>query len=240
MPAKFSIFPVAAMSLIPFAFACGGDDDGGGPIMVQPDASSGPMDAPPVNCTADPSYSPTFGADTQGATIVTGMQGTRLNWSGLLNTQQPLDGLVINLFSGFTVFENGIVPGTFQLTGEETSFATCGACVEIGTDLVMTQQGIAPTDVYFATGGTLTLTSVEQTFEATVTDLTLTHVTIAQDLTTTPVGDGCNTTIASATMSTPIQMGGTPPMPAMGDESARVMVEGTIPVRVMIKDRKER
>ena len=40
MAAKFSLFTVAALPLIPIALACGGDD-GGGKIMVRPDGGGG-------------------------------------------------------------------------------------------------------------------------------------------------------------------------------------------------------
>ncbi len=54
------------------------------------------------------------------------------------------------------VFSNGIVTGTYVLQGEELDIDTCATCVSLVVD-----TGAPPPDCYFATGGTLVLSSVQ-------------------------------------------------------------------------------
>src|SRR5690606_61653 len=108
MPAKFTIFTVAA---IPFVLACGGDDDGGGNrIMVQPDASSGGVDAPTqANCTAASSYSgvvpPSGPNPTESAGTQMDQTTTLVYWTGLANMDPDI--LALELYSGFGAFSGG-------------------------------------------------------------------------------------------------------------------------------------
>ncbi len=73
-----------------------------------------------------------------------------------LDIGPPRDSFFLKLNPGKGVFAAGLAPGTFTLSGAELAQSTCGACVNIIADIV-TGQG--PTKFYFATGGTLTLTT---------------------------------------------------------------------------------
>jgi len=108
--------------------------------------------------------------------------------TGDLNTD--VDGVAIDLWDGYGVFANGLAPGTYTLAGDELDPATCGLCVNLYTDY----DGNAVTDFYFATGGTVTITSVDP-LAATLSDVTFQHV----DSNGAPVGDGCTSHITSAT-----------------------------------------
>ena len=150
---------------------------------------------------------PTFAAMDQFAeTSGSGNSGSNAHteiWGARLNQDMTPDVIQVELYAGFTAFANGIMPKTVQLTGDELNYKTCGACVRIFADASQMASGAQ----YFATGGTLELTSTQGNLTGTLTNVTLTKVTIAQDFTSTPVGDGCNTTIVSAAMNAPLMMG---------------------------------
>ena len=210
MTAKFSILTVAVTPIASIALACGGDDDGGGGIKVV-DASMGSqtIDAPPsVDCYIESSLAPTFGsadqlAEENGSGFMNSNAHTQL-WAGRVAAGPPDDIMQIELYAGFAAFAGAdISPKTIQLAGDELNYRTCGACVRIFADA--TEQATAAQ--YFATGGTLTLTSTTGNLTGTLTNVTLTKVTIAQDFTSTPVGDGCNTSIANMSFDAPITMG---------------------------------
>src|SRR5690606_19552964 len=114
------------------------------------------------------------------------------------------DILLLELYPGSGVFSGGLKPGTYTLAGDELQYATCGACVRIFGDYV---TGVGATEVYMATGGKLTLTSVSGQLTGALSDVTFTHVTInTSTWESTPVGDGCNSAISTATFSEPIQV----------------------------------
>jgi hypothetical protein len=211
MPAKFSVLAVSAMPILSIALACGGDDDGGGGISVvdAPTGGSGQSDAPAqANCFIDPSLSPTFGsADQFAETTGSGTTGSNAHtevWGARLNQDMAPDVIQVELYAGIGAFAGtDIVPKTITLSGDELNYRTCAACVRIFADA--TQQSSAAQ--YFATGGSMTLTSTTGNLTGTLNNVTLTKVTIAQDFTSTPVGDGCNTTIVSASMNAPLMAG---------------------------------
>jgi hypothetical protein len=115
-----------------------------------------------------------------------------------LNQEQMPDILLVDLWAGYGAFTSGFPTGpmTVQLTGEEASYETCGACITVQTDYTMS----GPTgDPYIATAGTLNLTSANPTSIAgSLSNVTFTHVTV-DDMTgsTTPHADGCSGTLTS-------------------------------------------
>ncbi|HEY5922485.1 MAG TPA: hypothetical protein VIV11_12475 [Kofleriaceae bacterium] len=231
MPAKFSLLAVSALPLVPIALACGGDDGGGGIKVI--DAST-TIDSKPVDaastCYVETSLAPTFGsadqfAETNGSGI-TGSNAHTEVWGGRLNPDMMPDIVQVELYAGVAAFMGtDITPKTIQIAGEELNYRTCGACVRIFADA--TQQAVAAQ--YFATGGTLTLTSTTGNLTGTLSNITMTKVTIAQDFTSTPVNDGCNTTITNAAMNAPLMMGSA----TAGNPSALV-IPGEISVRPVV------
>jgi hypothetical protein len=220
MPAKFSIFTVAALPLIPIALACGGDDDGG-KIMVQPDSA---MPDAPVICSALPSYAGVAaGSNTQFATNYpasgsgSSAQPHVQSYLGAMNAD--IDALELLLFGGFGSFSGGdIKPGTYQLTGDETKFSSCGACVLIGTDV--TQSGQA--DWYMASGGSITLTMAgggsNTTLSGSLSNVNFAHVgKDADGEPTDSVVDSCVSSIPSANFTATLRA---PSMMAGGKRSA--------------------
>ena len=170
-------------------------DDGGA------DADDGSADADDGSVEASLDGGAADGG-SDGGTIAGGPEDYYL-YQGDLNGD--IDYLDIQLYTGFGVFTNGIKAGTYQLTGDELDYATCGVCVLIRTDTTSTTI----TDSYMATGGTVVISEISPSqLTGTLTNVTFTHVTI-DDTTfeSTPVNDGCNSTIASLSISAAVTVG---------------------------------
>jgi hypothetical protein len=123
----------------------------------------------PVACTASSSYGAATLTDGSGyaftaAEITTdgsnGFVDANQGFNGNLNADAAPDSFEIDLYEGFGVWGSGsgiITTGTFTLSGDDLSFQKCGLCIQIFTNI---DADGAPVDLYFATGGTVTLTSV--------------------------------------------------------------------------------
>lgn len=72
----------------------------------------------------------------------------------------PRDLFVVELFEGSAPFEQGITTGTFDISGTQTDYNTCGTCVSVWANV----EGGNAEMVYLAQAGTLTITSVEGQF----------------------------------------------------------------------------
>ena len=145
------------------------------------------------------------GAQTAGSGA-TGSNAHQETWAGALNTDT--DVLQLELYAGFGGFGSGdIKPGTYQLTGAELNYMTCGVCLRIFTDVTGTGSAAKAKDDYFATGGTVTLTATSgSNFSASISNITMNHVTIdSMTFKSTPVADGCNAAIMSGTLAAPLQ-----------------------------------
>ena len=194
---------LASVSLV----ACGGgdDDDTVTPVIDAP--IGGDPDAPAANCTATASHGDK-GALTGSAYFSPGMAAGDatddvLEYVALLDQGATPDGLDILLYAGYGAFSAGaITPGTYQLTGEELNFATCGVCVLMATDV--TEAGYA--DDYMAVSGTVEITAVGtalgQTFTGRLTNIQFAHVNIDENtLETTAAGDSCSSSLTNATFT---------------------------------------
>ena len=117
-----------------------------------------------------------------------------------LNSDTKPDVLWIELFNGFGVFTDGIVPGTYQLTGDELNYATCGACVDITADYDMT-AGTWKQD-YMATGGTLTITEVTPRLIGTLTNVTFGRADIDGTTGETTLTGDCPSALTSGSFDT--------------------------------------
>lgn len=89
-----------------------------------------------------------------------------LSIDSTLDASAPVDLFIVELFSGFAPFANGIAPGTYEITGDQTDYNLCGACVGVFANLPNEQ---APEMVYTAQAGTLVITSVEGSFAGSFT-----------------------------------------------------------------------
>lgn len=137
-----------------------------------------------------------------------------------LEPAEPQDILIVELYPGYAPFgttaaPTAVVPGTYELTGTQLQYSTCGVCVRIGTNA--TDQGYEHD--YMATGGTVTVTQVDNRVGGAlvlgVANLQFEHVTIdEQTFESSPVGDGCVTALVegfheSEMTAPPMKPGGT-------------------------------
>jgi hypothetical protein len=199
---KITLSVVPALALA----ACGGDDGASLPI----DAPGGTIDAPPAACTISTTSFGDKGALTGVATFAASTMNPalyRIALQAALEGAEPTDVLFIDFFTGYEPFgtqqaPTAVMPGTYNLAGAQTDFATCGVCVTMGTNATMTGYE----DDYMVTGGTVNLTAlgdaVGETLTLSVSGLQLQHVNIdPQTGATTSANDGCTTTLANATFT---------------------------------------
>jgi hypothetical protein len=150
-----------------FAVGACGDDSGGTADARRIDAA-GPFDSS-ATCDALETY-PDAGALMANAQAASfgddtgeGQTGYFINWIGLVGDDQASAALVsIELWPGFGMLNRPVAPGTYPLTGEELDYNSCGVCVLAFSELTFDSMG-AITDageLYFTTGGTVTLTTV--------------------------------------------------------------------------------
>ncbi len=192
--------------------ACGGGDDGVSVVVdaSRIDAASGPDAA--VTCTVSTAAFGAAGALTPSLCFqdpgedAMSASDDFIIMRAPLEAGMPFDELELDLYAGFGAFRGGFTTGTFQITAEESDFATCGLCVFVNTD----RDADGYVDDYLATGGSVTITSINGTLTGTASNLTFQHV-ILDGATSTPANDGCVSAIASASFTAPI---GAPPMNA--------------------------
>ncbi len=219
--------------------ACGG---GGGNHLMLRDSPEGGDVSTNGNCTATSSYgSPTLNPAAgdamylgSGSSQDTGFLEYYLND---LNSDPTPDELEIDLYSGYGAFMSGtglVRNGTYTLgTGGEAMFSTCGACVVIDTDV--SSQNVV-TDFYYATGGTLTLTSVgTSSLAGSLANVTFAHVDPSTDSSGNPIpgdtasADGCQSAITAASFTA---------TPTMQPSNIAPQTVDGIPVHVHLHDRR--
>ena len=195
--------------LLGLLVACGGDD-GDGPQIITPDApggGGGNVDAPASgNCGVEASLTAAF-TEANSFAAVQGDAGQQVMFSGgPLNQDATPDLLELQFYQGIPPFADGFAAKTIPLTGAETDYATCGACLLVFANMTENTP-VEQAETYFPTGGTLTVESVTGNLQWTLSNVTLQKVTIdwaGETYATTPVNDGCTTTV-SATLNTPIE-----------------------------------
>ena len=118
--------------------------------------------------------------------------------------QPKADIFDIRFFEARTLFAAGFATGTYELTGDETDFYRCGACIHILADSNL--DGTAQD--YMLASGTLELTMISraigQMVEGTLTNATFREVTL-DGAVQTDVADGCTSQMASVSFSALIQ-----------------------------------
>jgi hypothetical protein len=187
---------ILALALVSFTAACGGG--GGGDDTSTPDAEVGddPDSAVEHTCFADPSYSAPLG--NQGATSGGGTAAAPngVTAQGTLTAAEPFDILQLELIKGYGVYTADITVGEHTLSGDELNYATCGLCPRLFTDCT---ADTCNDQQFYATGGTINVTSITPNLTFTATNLTFVEVTIEEGtFVSTPVPGGCSTGIASA------------------------------------------
>lgn len=163
--------------------------DSSAPGVDAPPAIDAAVDAPsnPADCLISTAY-----GDLGTKTGITSQGPTTL--SVVLDAGPPRDSFFIKLNAGVGVFSGGLANGTYTLTGAELDLSTCGLCVSIIADIV-TGQG--PTKLYFATGGTVTLTDTAPP-TGTMQDVTFQEVDFGGGM----VPGGCTSSITAMAFGT--------------------------------------
>jgi hypothetical protein len=136
-------------------------------------------------------------------------------YDAALDTNTTPNLFEIEFYAGSGVFTSGIAPGTYTISDKELNYATCGLCVKLLGKVDLTTFNVD--QIYMATGGTVTLTSVTGTLTGSFTNLTFEHVDIdSTTFVSTPLNDGCSSQTASGTFTAPIPVpdGGVPPTDA--------------------------
>lgn len=96
--------------------------------------------------------------------------------------------LSIKLINGRGVFAGGIAPGTYTIAGAEREASTCGACVRLEVSAMC----------YFASGGTLVLTSTEVDLAGQLTGASFRPISCVTD---EPLTTDCASQIDSMSFS---------------------------------------
>ena len=140
-------------------------------------------------------------ADNSAACLIKGaygalgaITGTAGNASGSTTATFVLDPGPPGKDDLFIKLAAGVTPGTHPIAGADANYTTCGLCVTIIADIV---AGQGPSKFYFASSGSVTLTSVTAPITGTVSNLAFTEIAIA-DGSTIP---GCTASIASASFT---------------------------------------
>jgi len=110
-----------------------------------------------------------------------------------LDAGPPRDTFFLKLNTGKGVFAGGLANGTYTLSGADLDFNNCGLCVNVIGDIV---AGQGPSQFFFATAGSVTLTSTSPP-AGSLSNVTFTEVTLSG----APVDGGCTSSIASMTFS---------------------------------------
>jgi hypothetical protein len=175
------------------AMGCLVGDEGGGTADPDPDPDPDPVER---TCQLDPAMpdTGTLTAAIAQQCNVPGTQGAQHFYRVSAGVPTaPMDVLQIELWDGRGAFTGGlVVPGTYPITGAELSRDTCGICVR-----GLGGKGTADEMEYFATGGSVTVTTVTLgggAFSAEVTGIDFGEIdaTAGTPITT----DQCTATVA--------------------------------------------
>lgn len=198
--------------------ACGGDDGN----TILPIDASGSIDGPgsdgAVPCTIS---TPSFGA--AGALTASAYFASdpnmpalyKISFTAPLEPTIPQDIFFFEVFTGYEPFGTSTAPtpaiaGTYQIAGNQLQYADCSVCLTLGSNATADSYE----DDFMATGGTVNITeigdAVGENLNVTFSNLTFEQVTIASS-TSTPVGNGCTTSIESASFTA--QLMAPPPKP---------------------------
>lgn len=115
-----------------------------------------------------------------------------------INDDTLPDYFQVELYGGTDQFPGLPEPGTYELSGANAQYSSCGVCVLLLADV--DGDGI-PSQVFLATSGTVTVTSVASTVSGTYSNLVFEAVEIdPNSYVSTPAGE-CASASASGSFS---------------------------------------
>lgn len=200
-----------ALALALFLAACGGGSDNNDKTAT--DASTTKKDGTTTNPGTDGTPVPTCHVNstityTATADAIADEDAnpptSYLAFDDNLNSDAMPDILEVYLTPGQGVFTDGLKTGTFTISGDETDWGACGACVTIygdSPDPTMFDY----TQLYQASSGSVTINSITTNLSGEIKNVVLKAVTFDSDTgTQADDGSGCTATIADATFTAPI------------------------------------
>lgn len=171
--------------------ACGND----GSAAASVDARG--SDATPRACTIDRVLGD-LGLRSAPDALPWGAEGS-VRWQPLVSMEGN-DLLELGLYSGYGVFSKGmVVSGTYVISGDETNYATCGACLMLfGNTTGGPSEGLEVEAYYMAVEGSLQLDSIDARLIGRLDAAQFAEVTLDLDtLESTLVSGGCTTSLGS-------------------------------------------
>ncbi|HVY30813.1 MAG TPA: hypothetical protein VHB79_29845 [Polyangiaceae bacterium] len=113
----------------------------------------------------------------------------------------PRDEVEVTMWDGLGTFKNGIKEGTYEIKGDDLDYKYCTLCVVLydQVNLFGGNRGW-----YMATGGSLTLTSVEGNLTGSLANVTFQHVYEDNGGHSVPWADGCTTSVQGVGFDTEI------------------------------------
>jgi hypothetical protein len=207
---------------VPFAISCGGDDT---PHTIKtPDSNMGSGSGSQTvtdECKVSSTYaSLSFmgSAANARATEVPANLGSGSNihyyisWGAMETVGSDTmvaDYVNMDMYAGFGAFTGiDIVPGTYVIANDDTSYPDCGLCVYIQGDYDLAVDDGTSDDYLMASSGTVTLTSVSgSAYQATVTNADFRRVTQDADGPTNEdqTDTACTTHVDTITFDIPLR-----------------------------------
>jgi hypothetical protein len=113
----------------------------------------------------------------------------------------PRDEVEVTMWDGLGTFKDGIKEGTYDIKGDDLDYKYCTLCVVLydQVNLFGGNRGW-----YMATGGSLTLTSVDGNLTGSLANLTFQHVYEDNGGHSVPWADGCTTSVTGLGFDTEI------------------------------------
>lgn len=193
----------------------GGKDDGDGmspdaAVVLPPDAA--PADGTTVVADNACGVASTLGdlgslAGQAGSALQGGSTTQRVGYvsapTPMTAAQATPDIVMVELWDNFGVFAGGAArTGTFQITGSETDYDTCGTCVLVLANLANN----TPAKLLLATSGTVTIMSVAttagQTSQLSVSNASFVEIAAdANGAYQTVAGSNCPSPLANVGLS---------------------------------------
>lgn len=205
---------IAVLSILALG-ACGDDD--GGTAVPTPDADVTPMTdaAPTRECTLINASYPDLGAVTGTATLnfddpedPTSEQYLSLQFP--LNTEATPDILFVELWLASAPFDEGAVPYTINLLGDQADLFLCGACTYIAADFTDRNS----INFNMAYNGELLLSALDPTpgtgkVTGSLSNVKL-HAVTTSEAGQMVVADGCLATLDGVTFDFDVEAAPTP------------------------------
>jgi hypothetical protein len=180
-----------------FVAACGGDDNNRADAGANIDGGAGGctnqlVEADYGDLGAAQGFADVFDYSGEGDSRIAIMP---------LNDDPLSDFLQLELYAGAGAFSDGeVTTGTFQITGPELQYETCGVCVKIRVDTEVVGGNLSYEQEYLATGGTVTVSSINGRLTGSMSNITFERVQIEYPSGhSTPTPDGCESNLDGVT-----------------------------------------